>query len=112
MNVRKTFPATFNDFKEIKGSFARIDKNLPQPASGALRVFIRDTIDNFSRDIVSLLFYKKNGELNFSYKAEHCLHTGKVEVTYEGDERDFGYGDIGYLMGCNQYAKDVVTTKI
>lgn len=53
----------------------------------------------------TLTYVKHNGDLVFRYTIRVNPGDERAMVGYEGEERDFGYGDVGNLRGMKAYGK-------
>ena len=90
-------------------SILKMHSSMPQPASGSTRIVI--DANEYHRDflnkirVCTLTYVKHNGEPVFRYTIRVQPGDEHAMIGYEGEERDFGYGDVGNLHGMKTNVK-------
>lgn len=100
---------TASEATAIIESILKMHSSMPQPASGSTRIVI--DANEYHRDflnkirVCTLTYVKHNGDLVFRYTIRVNPDDETAMIGYEGDERDFGYGDVAALRGMKPIGK-------
>lgn len=102
MKTAFNFTITRNQAVNFAKELEAMHAALPQPASGStreLRVYSADPGDD-ELLVADLVYLDSKNQLIMGYYL--MLDKNGAVVTYEGDEKDFGYGDVGPYRGIHQ----------